>query len=208
MELLWGACNSCPENSRLLLDIEEGRCCRVERQCCWVWRLGILGVVERPEAKPRQIGLQRGDQQTRHPRMIRIRQAQGVKPEWTALVGRPAPWAIWLNVNVLEVQGRYIDYNLHGTVDVPSATQNDDERALLAEILFQGAEIPDKGARAHRLASWVETEGGTGIRIDHCEPIPKISEIDILHIQAFEPLEFEEASGVVPQGDNQPPVPL
>ena len=126
-------------------------------------------------------------------------QVQRVRTQWPSLIGKPSPWAIWLNVNVLDAEGKQIDYNLHGTVDVPSAPRNDDERALLAQVLFRAADIPDKAIRRYRLACWEEAEGGSGVKIEHCEPIPVLSTEDTIDLKCFQAPEIDE------NGDGNPP---
>ena len=126
-------------------------------------------------------------------------QVQRVRTQWPALIGKPSPRAIWLNVNVLDAEGKQIDYNLHGTVDVPGAPRNDDERALLAQVLFRAADIPDKAIRRYRLACWEEAEGGSGVKIEHCEPIHVLSTEDIIDLKCFQAPEIDE------NGDGNPP---
>ena len=124
---------------------------------------------------------------------------QGIRREWANRAGQPNRTAIRLVVNVSGVNCRSTDYNLQGTVDVADHPANDEERELLAEILFHRAEIADKARRAYRLTNWCATSGGTGVRIEHCEPIPVLGPGDISNLRVFEPPGFED-DALVPVG--------
>ena len=118
----------------------------------------------------------------------------GVRPEWAEQIGKPHPCGIRLNVGVRFVPNEHqgLEYQIRGVVDVPSPPYGNDERSFLAKVLVDAAEIP---RRRHEYAvlDWVAVDGGDGVRIDKCGPIPVFTDEHILDLTTFTPPDVEEA---------------
>ena len=107
-------------------------------------------------------------------------ETKGIRATWAKLVGLPHPRGIELNVDVSDVLRQKTEYQLRGTVDVPTPPQCDNERDYLAKVLFEKTDIPDKNKRRFRLHSWVDKDGGLGLSVRKCETIPHITEKEII----------------------------
>ena len=108
-------------------------------------------------------------------------------------MGKPHATGIALDIGVSDTKGKDIEYQIRGVVDVPMPPYGNDERKLLAKVLFGVAEIPHKEKRKFWLHNWVATDGGTGVRVDECRAIRGITDKDIIgEIKVFTPPDVEE----------------
>ena len=112
-------------------------------------------------------------------------ETKGLRTAWASLVGKLHPMSIDLNVDVSDVNRSKPEYQVRGTVDVPGPAYSDDERDYLAKLLVSATDIPDKEKRGFRLHSWVTTDGGNGVQVRRCAPIPHLTEKDIIGEVAF-----------------------
>lgn len=122
---------------------------------------------------------------------------RGVRPPWACEVGKPHPRGIMLNVGIrfLPAKSDGIDYQIRGVVDVPGPPYGDDERAHLAKVLSQAADLPQRRYQ-YALHHWEETAGGDGVRIDRCGPIPVLTDDDIFDRKSFAAPDVEETTDV------------
>ena len=88
--------------------------------------------------------------------------------------------------------GNGIEYQIRGVVDVPSPPCGDDERGLLANVLFMPPKSRTRRSAQSRLHGWVATSGGDGVRIDKCGTIPTLTDEDICDLKVFTPPDIEE----------------
>ena len=86
-------------------------------------------------------------------------------------MGKPHPKGIKLEIGVSDTQGKDIEYQILGVVDVSSLPYGDDERKLLTKVLFDNAEIQHKEKRKFWFHDLVVTDGGSCVRIDKCGTI-------------------------------------
>lgn len=103
-----------------------------------------------------------------------------VRREWANSAGSPGRMGLELNVTVSDTDRSKTQYQIRGVVDVPSAPQNDDERHFLANVLFYRTDIPQKESRGIQLVDWYTCNGGDGVRIHRCGPIPTLTQEDII----------------------------
>lgn len=70
----------------------------------------------------------------------------GIQPEWAAQIGKLHSIGIRLNVGVRFPSGEPdgIDYQTRGVVDVPAHPYGDNERNLLAQVMFKATDLPHK----------------------------------------------------------------
>ena len=87
---------------------------------------------------------------------------------------------IALGVVVSDTNGEGVEYHIRGVVDVPAPPFGDDERILLAKMLFHATNIPEKQKRRYALHDWVTVDGWSGIRVTRCDTIPKITDKDVI----------------------------
>lgn len=85
----------------------------------------------------------------------------GARSEWAERVGKPHSTGVKSDIGVSDTQGNGIEYQIRGVVDVPSPPCGDDERGLLANVLFHATEIPHKKERTVRLHGWVARRNST-----------------------------------------------
>lgn len=119
----------------------------------------------------------------------------GVRKDWLKRAGLPSQFGIALNITTIsDEQSKPIEHQIRGVVDVPSRPRNDDERMALARILLSHAHIPGRSKRGFRLLDWERTEGGEGIKVQHCGEIPLITPEDIIpgSFRSYEPPAYEE----------------
>ena len=108
-------------------------------------------------------------------------------------MGKSHATGIALNICVYDTTDKYIEYQIRGVVDVPMPPYGDDERKLLAKVLFGVAEIPHKEKRKFWLQDWVATDGGCGVRIDKCGIIPVLTDKETIgEIKVFTSPDVEE----------------
>ena len=117
----------------------------------------------------------------------------GVRVRWAEQVGQPHSRGIRLNVGVSFITDEHdrIDYQIRGVVDVPQLPYGNDERTYLAKILANSADLPH-GKYKYALYDWEATQGGDGVRIDHCGPIPVLTGADVLDVKTFKAPDIEE----------------
>ena len=109
-----------------------------------------------------------------------LERTKGIRGDWAKRVGHPHSLGIELNIDVSDTNRENTSYQIRGIVDVPSPPHSDDERDLLARLLFEASNIPEKERRGFRLFSWVAMKGGKGISVHSCGPIPIITDKDII----------------------------
>ncbi len=118
---------------------------------------------------------------------------KGIRDNWARLVGMPHSVALELDVDVSDTDRSRSEYQVRGTVDVPSPPRGDDERTFMAKVLVKAADLPDKERRGIQLRRWVDAEGGSGVNVRSCQAIPHITDADIVgEINVFTPPEVEE----------------
>ena len=129
---------------------------------------------------------------------------RGVRARWAEQVGKPHPRGIRLNVGVrfLPSQRDGIDYQIRGVVDVPALPYGDDERSHLAKVLADAADLPSRRYE-YTVLDWEATDGGDGVRVDKCRPIPGLTDDDIFDLTTFTPPVVEETGDDDPIGDEQ-----
>ena len=120
--------------------------------------------------------------------------ARRVRSDWAEQVGKPHPAGIRLNVGVRfnSTKGNGIDYQVRGVVDVPSAPYGDDERSYLATVLLDSADLPQRRYE-YAVFDWVAVEGGDGVRVEECNPVPVLTGNDIIDLKTFTPPEVDES---------------
>lgn len=119
--------------------------------------------------------------------------ASGVRPKWAKQVGKPHPKGIRLNVGVRFIpnKGGKIDYQVRGVVDVPGLPYGNDERGYLAKVLLDSANLPQRRYE-YAVLDWIAENGGDGVRVDKCNPIPVLTGDSISDLKVFTPPEVEE----------------
>lgn len=78
---------------------------------------------------------------------------------------------------------------------VGSPPYGDDERRYLAEVLLDSANLPQRRYE-YAVLDWITEDGGDGVRVDKCNPIPVLTGDSISDLKVFTPPEVEEV------GDN------
>ena len=111
---------------------------------------------------------------------------------WVNLVGQPHDIGIELNVGVSDTQRKAVEYQVRGIVDVPTLPYGDDERRLLAKVLINATDIPEKQRRVFWLYDWVATDGGSGVSIRSCGPLTHLTGKDIIDFKIFTAPDVEE----------------
>ena len=119
---------------------------------------------------------------------------RGIRPKWAGQVGKPHAIGIQLNVGVRLARSEHngLDYQIRGVVDVPAHPYGDDERNLLAQVLFRATDLPHKERLEYALLDWFAIDGGSGVRIDYCTAIPTITVgKEIVQLKQFTPPDIE-----------------
>ena len=126
-------------------------------------------------------------------RLVLLDESKGSRKKWAGSIGNPYPLSIDLNVDVSDIHRDKIEYQVRGTVDVPSPPRNDDERNFLAKLLIDATGMPQRDKRGWHLHRWVATKGGAGIHVRKCTTIPQITEKHIIgEVKVFTPPKNEE----------------
>ena len=129
---------------------------------------------------------------------------RGMRAQWAQLVGKPHPRGIRLTVGIrfLPTNDDGIDYQIRGVVDVPELPYGDDERTYLAKVLSKSADLPH-GKYGYAVLDWEETDGGDGVRIDTCGPIPVCAVHGPSGVRTFTPPEVEGTDDDDPISDER-----